>query len=135
VKFLLGILVLILVLLQLRLWTGTGSLQDINRLEQNIAEQEQENAGLQQRNEGLRDEVTELKTGMDAFEERARSELGLVRKGETYFLIMEEPKIVPFERPQAQPEFVISMPEAPVWAEPDPELPANQQNIESQLTQ
>jgi cell division protein FtsB len=126
---------LILVLLQLRLWTGTGSLQDINRLEQNIAAQEQENAGLQLRNEGLRDEVTELKTGMDAFEERARSELGLVRKGETYFLIIDEPRTVPLERPQAQPEFVISMPEAPVMAEPDPELPANQQNIESQLTQ
>ena len=86
-KNLLGILLLILLLLQISLWSGTGSLQDIHRLEQNILAQEQENAQLQARNDALRQEVADLKTGQDAMEERARNELGLIRKGETYYLI------------------------------------------------
>jgi len=130
---------LILATLQLRLWTGSGSLQEINSLEQKIVAQEQENAGLQRRNESLRDEVTELKTGVDAFEERARSELGLVRKGETYFLILEEPRAVPLERSQPRPDLVFSLPDLPldvsVSASTDPVLPLRQQDPESQSTQ
>lgn len=90
-KVLLGALVLVLLLLQLRLWSGSGSLQEINRLEAEILAQEQENAALEERNEALRREVADLKTGQDAIEERARSELGLVRKGETFYLISETP--------------------------------------------
>lgn len=90
-KFLLGALLLVLLLLQLRLWSGSGSLQEINRLEAEIRAQEQENAVLEQRNEALRREVADLKTGQEAIEERARSELGLVRRGETFYLISEPP--------------------------------------------
>lgn len=90
-KTLLGALLLILLLLQVRLWSGTGSLQDMHRLETEILAQEQENAALQARNDLLRQEVADLKTGQDAIEERARNELGLIRKGETYYLITDEP--------------------------------------------
>lgn len=86
-KFLLGALLLLLLLLQWRLWSGTGSLQDIQRLEAEIRAQELENAELERRNELLRREVADLKTGQDAIEERARSELGLVRRGEYFYLI------------------------------------------------
>ena len=88
-KFLMGALLLLLLLLQVRLWSGSGSLQEIKRLEAEIRAQEQENAELEQRNDALRREVTDLKTGQDAIEERARSDLGLVRRGETFYLINE----------------------------------------------
>lgn len=90
-KYLLGALLLILLLLQVSLWSGTGSLQDIHRLEQSILAQEKLNAELQARNDALRQEVADLKTGQDAMEERARNELGLIRKGETYYLINDDP--------------------------------------------
>ena len=91
-KYLLGILVVILILLQFRLWSGPGSLADISRLRTEIKTQESDNAVLQDRNQSLRQEVSDLKTGQDAIEERARSELGMVRKGETLYLIVDKDK-------------------------------------------
>ena len=76
--------------MQYRLWIGDGSFADIDRLEQQVGVQELENADLEQRNEALVLEVDELQTGMDAIEEHARNELGLIREGETFFLIIEE---------------------------------------------
>lgn len=89
-KLILFALVFILILLQVRLWSGAGSFSEIDRLSDEIAVQEAENAKLAQRNEALREEVNDLKTGLDSIEERARSELGLIRKGETFYLIVEE---------------------------------------------
>ena len=89
-KILIAFLLLLLAGLQLRLWAGQGSLAHVKRLEDEIAAQEVENATLEQRNDVLVREVDELKTGMDAVEERARSELGMIREGETFYLIVEE---------------------------------------------
>lgn len=89
-KIMIGILVLILVLLQARLWTGEGSISDIRRLENEIARQTADNAVLEQRNEGLLQEVSDLKTGLDSVEEHARSELGLIKRGETYYLLVDK---------------------------------------------
>lgn len=89
-KLLLAGLLLILLLLQARLWSGQGSLADIDRLEREIVEQQLDNAKLAERNEAQRQEVSDLKNGLDAVEERARNELGLIRKGETFVLIVEE---------------------------------------------
>ena len=91
-KILIAFLLLLLAGLQLRLWAGQGSLAHVKRLEDEIAAQEAENATLEQRNDVLVREVDELKTGMDAVEERARSELGMIREGETFYLIVEEEK-------------------------------------------
>jgi len=80
---------LIILGLQLRLWSGAGSLAEISRLNDSIAEQENENAVLQSRNNELLREVEELKTGTDAIEEMAREELGLIKDGETFYMILD----------------------------------------------
>lgn len=89
-KWLLTILIILLLGLQYRLWVGQGSLAEINRLQQQIELQAEENALLSTRNEALHQEVLELQTGMDAIEERARSELGLIREGEIFYMIVDE---------------------------------------------
>jgi len=89
-KYVLGLLVVVLVLLQIRLWRGEGSLADIDRLEHEIEAQAVANRGLDARNEGLLGEVSDLKTGLDSVEEHARSELGLIKQGETYYLIVDK---------------------------------------------
>jgi len=83
------LLVFIILGLQLRLWSGAGSLAEISRLKDSIAEQESENAILQSRNNELLHEVEELKTGTDAIEEMAREELGLIKDGETFYMILD----------------------------------------------
>ncbi|MES2606600.1 MAG: septum formation initiator family protein [Pseudomonadota bacterium] len=89
-KIVLGVLLVVLVLLQLRLWHGEGSLSDIDRLENEIVTQAEANAVLEQRNDGLLGEVSDLKTGLDSVEEHARSELGLIKQDETYYLIVDK---------------------------------------------
>ncbi len=89
-KILLAVLILIFIGLQYRLWVGDGSFADIDRLDQQVSVQEMENAELEDRNAVLLTEVEELQTGMDAIEEHARNELGLIREGETFFLLIEE---------------------------------------------
>lgn len=89
-KILIAVLILILIGLQYRLWIGDGSFADIDRLDEQVGVQELENAELEERNSALVSEVEELQTGMDAIEEHARNELGLIREGETFFLIIEE---------------------------------------------
>lgn len=89
-KILIAVLILIFIGLQYRLWVGEGSFADISRLDQQVSVQEIENTELEERNDILMNEVDELQTGMDAIEEHARNELGLIREGETFFLIIEE---------------------------------------------
>ncbi|WP_277051552.1 cell division protein FtsB [Zestomonas thermotolerans] len=83
------VLILLLAGLQYRLWGGDGSLAQVNSLQQQIAEQQGENERLLERNRILEAEVMELKKGMETVEERARHELGMVKEGETLYLITE----------------------------------------------
>lgn len=83
------ILVILLIALQVRLWTGQGGLRDVWRLQQRVTEQKAENAQLKKRNETLSAEVEDLKHGEEAVEERARSELGLLKPGETFYQVVE----------------------------------------------
>lgn len=76
--------------LQYDLWIGEGSLATVWRLQQSIDTQAKENRVLTERNKALEAEVRDLKQGKDAIEERARSELGMIKKGETYIQIVEE---------------------------------------------
>ncbi len=87
-----GILFALLVLLQYRLWVGEGSLAEVHNLKEEIVTQQQELEQLRQRNRALAAEVQDLKHGLDAIEERARSELGMIRKGETFYQIIEPEK-------------------------------------------
>jgi cell division protein FtsB len=78
----------VLLVLQVRLWTGEGSVADVWRISKAVEAQRNENAGLQARNAALAAEVTDLKKGTAAIEERARSELGMIKEGETFFQVI-----------------------------------------------
>lgn len=84
-------LLIFLVLLQIRLWNGNGSLPDVWNLEGIMASQIAENDKLTERNLSLKAEVMDLKGGMEAIEERARSEMGMIVPGETFYLIVDKP--------------------------------------------
>jgi len=90
-RWLLWLLLTLLLLLQYRLWVGDGSLAEVWGLYQQVEEQRDENQRLQERNQALEAEVRDLKQGLDAIEERAREELGMVKDGETFYQIIEEP--------------------------------------------
>lgn len=83
------VLLILLIALQVHLWTGQGGLRDVWRIEQRVAEQKAANAQLKKRNETLSAEVEDLKHGDEAIEERARSELGLLKPGETFYQVVE----------------------------------------------
>ena len=88
-RVLFWILVILFFALQLRLWIGDGSLAEVWQLNSAIERQETENHLLEERNKRLRAEVKNLKEGLDAVEERARTQLGMVREDETFFLIKD----------------------------------------------
>ena len=75
--------------LQFELWIGDDSVRSLNLLEGQVAEQKSINMSLEDRNKKLEIEIVDLKTGVEAIEERARSELGMIEQGETFFLIVE----------------------------------------------
>jgi cell division protein FtsB len=121
-KTVLVILLCVLVLLQVRLWTGPGSVADIARLQSAIVEQTDANAGLQSRNSVLMEEVSDLRNGLDSIEERARNELGMIREGETFYLIVDEaPKERQSGRRATEPASSTSAPEE-LASEPVPEI-------------
>ncbi len=95
-KTLLIVVTALLLLLQYRLWVGDGSLAEVWRLQRQVTEQKAENERLMRRNQALEAEVEDLKRGHQAVEERARSELGMIRDKETFFQIVEPEA----ERPQ-----------------------------------
>lgn len=86
------LLIALLLGLQYKLWVGEGSLAEIWSLHQAGEVQREENAGLKERNAALEAEVHDLKQGLDAIEERARSELGMIKDGETFYQIVEPAK-------------------------------------------
>ena len=82
-------LVAVFALLQFRLWTGQGGHRSVAALQSQVQQQTRENAGLEQRNAALAAEVEDLKSGEAAVEERARSELGMIKPGETFYRVVE----------------------------------------------
>ncbi len=88
-KKLLILLLILLVYLQYSLWIGDGSLQDVWRLHRDVERQRQENARLRERNEALDAEVLDLQQGLEALEEHAREDLGMIKKGETFYQVVE----------------------------------------------
>mgnify|MGYP001551190700 CR=1 FL=1 len=90
-RWLLAGLVLLLVVLQYRLWIAEGSLAEYSRLERQIDEQTRINQELEVRNAALEREVLDLQTGNKGLEQRAREQLGLIRDGETFFQFVDAP--------------------------------------------
>ena len=89
-KILIAILLILLVILQYDLWVGEGSLATVWQLQKALDAQEQENAQLKARNKALEAEVKDLKSGLQAIEERARSEMGMIKQDETFIQVIEE---------------------------------------------
>jgi len=91
-NYVIVILLTLIVLLQYDLWVGKGSIHEVRQLESDIRLQKEENFHFKERNEALRAEVLDLKHGLEAVEERARTELGMVQKNETFFHVIEPKK-------------------------------------------
>lgn len=81
---------LFLLVLQYQLWFGNGGLLRAWQLEERVAQQRAENAKLDERNKALEAEVRDLKQGIEAIEERARTDIGMIKKGETFFQVVDE---------------------------------------------
>ena len=90
-KALFGILVGLIVLIQYPLWFGKGGWLRVWQIAGELDVQKASNRRLEARNASLAAEVKDLKTGTEAIEERARSELGMIRSDEVFFQI-EEPQ-------------------------------------------
>ena len=90
-RWLLVALLLLLAVLQYRLWFAEGSLAERRRLELQVEEQSVINSQLQARNAVLEREVLELQSGNKGVEQRAREQLGLVREGETFYQFVDRP--------------------------------------------
>ncbi|MGM0913428.1 MAG: cell division protein FtsB [Pseudomonadota bacterium] len=80
-------LTVLLALLQYRLWLGQGGIEELREVRQRVATLETANQPLRDRNARLAAEVLDLKTGLDAIEERARSDIGMVRTDEQFFWV------------------------------------------------
>lgn len=90
-RILIPVLVGLLLVLQYRLWVGEGSLAEVHALKTSIALEQQEVERLRARNRELQAEVADLMQGLEAVEERARAELGMIRPGEIFLQVIETP--------------------------------------------
>ena len=88
-KVLAAILAALVLALQYPLWFGKGGWMRVRELERNLAQQHEGNARLKARNDALDAEVRDLKEGNEAIEERARLELGMVKRDETFYQVVK----------------------------------------------
>ncbi len=89
-KLILAILFVLLIWLQYKLWLGDGGIPEVVQLEEEIESVQGEVDGLQERNNALNAEVVDLKKGIEAIEERARSEMGMIKEGEIYYQVIDK---------------------------------------------
>ena len=82
-----GLLISLLVILQIQIWVGRGSVPNVAQMQRKLTELQQVNQAAQTENERLAAEVRDLKEGLDMVEEKARSELGMVKPNEIFVQI------------------------------------------------
>lgn len=87
-KWLAVSLALVILLLQFRVWFSEDGVREVERLQKAVATQRSENQQLEERNRQLGAEVRDLKTGLDALEERARTDLGMISSHETFYQVV-----------------------------------------------
>jgi len=92
VKIIAVVLLLLLFWLQYKIWLQDGGIPEVLQLQQEVADVKVEVGNLQERNASLDAEVKDLKKGLDAIEERARSEMGMIKEGEVYYQVIEPKK-------------------------------------------
>lgn len=93
-KILITILILVLIGLQYKLWFGDGSLSEVVQLTRELELQKQKLQELESRNRILEAQVLDLQNGLDAFEEKARNDLGMIKQGETFIQLIPEKEAV-----------------------------------------
>lgn len=96
-KLILAILFVLLIWLQYKLWLGDGGIPEVVQLEEEIESVQGEVDRLQERNNALNAEVVDLKKGIEAIEERARSEMGMIKQGEIYYQVIDKEPDAPAE--------------------------------------
>ena len=88
-KSIIILLTILLLAMQYKLWLGDDSVREVLSLRKSVEIQQNKNHQINQRNEVLAAEVEDLKSGLDSIEARARSELGMIKEGETFIHIVE----------------------------------------------
>ena len=83
-RIILAILIALLVIFHAQLWTGRGSIHQVRDMQQRLTDQQAKNVKSQTRNDQLAAEVGDLKEGLEMVEEKARSELGMVKPNEIF---------------------------------------------------
>lgn len=103
IRIMAGLLAVALMLLQYRIWASPDGMREVWRLETAIEAQTAENTRLESRNRTLAAEVRDLKEGRKAIEERARTDLGMVKANETFFQVVPplQPGTVTTPAPEA----------------------------------
>ena len=87
-KILIGVLIVLLIGLQYKLWLGDGSLSEVVQLSRELETQKLKLRELEERNRILEAQVIDLQNGLDAFEEKARNDLGMIKQGETFIQLI-----------------------------------------------
>lgn len=87
-KILIGVLILLLFGLQYKLWFGDGSLSEVVQLSRELEIQKEKLRLLEDKNRILEAQVLDLQSGLDAFEEKARNDLGMIKQGETFIQLI-----------------------------------------------
>jgi cell division protein FtsB len=87
-RLLIGVLLLLLIGLQYKLWFGDGSLSEVVQLSSELDIQKEKLRLLEEQNKILEAQVLDLQNGLDAFEEKARNDLGMIKQGETFIQII-----------------------------------------------
>ena len=87
-KILIGVLILVFIGLQYKLWFGDGSLSEVVQLTRELEIQKTKLQELDERNRILEAQVLDLQNGLDAFEEKARNDLGMIKQGETFIQLI-----------------------------------------------
>lgn len=88
-RWLVILLVVLLAGLQIRLWVGEGSLAHRAELDRQLELQTEKNRQLKQRNDLIAQEVESLKNNLDSIEEKARKDLGMIKQGEIFYLVID----------------------------------------------
>lgn len=115
-KWYAGILLVAALALNFRIWVSDDGLSEVRRLERAVAAQQSTNASLVRRNDQLAAEVADLKSGLVAVEERARSELGMIGPNETFYQVVT--KVAPPSPSNSSSPETVPVPQgAPAGAE------------------
>jgi len=90
VKKIAFVLLVLFIWVQYKIWLQEGGIPEVLQLQKEVAIEQVQVEKLQERNQSLDAEVKDLKKGLEAIEERARSEMGMIKQGEIYYQVIED---------------------------------------------